>query len=894
MGLFSVRRPEPQWKHPDPKLRLAAVGRLDDPALLASISREDDEPRVRQRAAETLRDLALEARVEVALEALAALEGEPVLLAVAKAASHEEVARRALLRLPDPKALGAVARQARHPSVRMEAIARLEEISELASVALKSDHPETALGALDRIAILAPEDPSQAMAEALEPVARRARCKPAARRARTMLRMADPDSGEAAPAPHPTDRRRQEDLCATMAQLSRAEVPDGVAARIAETRDAWIDLVPEVDDDLQERFDRELAAAREHLVRLQEEAAERRRREREAEEHHERHVAPRLALCEALEGAPEEEIPQRLEDARWEWERLAPLAAEEGQALEERFRAAVAAAAERRSSWEKNREEARRTAEQEAARRDRERREQQGLDRIRQLCARLERLDQARNAGLKSVARALRDARAQLDQPGPHPPGGEWATLRRRLEKLHAGLQPRLGELREKEDWRRWANTGIQEDLCRKAEDLREVTDPLEAARRLTEIQGRWRAASSVSRERALTLWNRFKAARDDVRTRLDAARAEHAARKEDLCKQAEALADSTDWIATAETLKRLQAEWKTVGQARRSADRALWERFHGACDRFFTRRKEDLKRLRETRARNLSSRIGLCERAEALADSTDWEATAAEIKKLQSEWKALGPTDRKHAEAVWQRFRAAGNRFFDRYRRRDQIETEQRAEQRTSLCRELEALIPGAPLSESTLPNGAGGPPVSDPSPSEEAVRESLRGIWKRWQEAPHVPGAPGAALEERFGRSLETLAERIPAVREDGEFDGARNRARLEEICTRVEKLVPGEGGVDDTAASPAARLAAMWVEAMATNTIGGRAAEEAKWRAAAEEVHRAQAAWRRVGYVPPEARRTLTDRFERVCRRIQQQAESIRPPEVREERRPRRRRT
>jgi hypothetical protein len=91
------------------------------------------------------------------------------------------------------------------------------------------------------------------------------------------------------------------------------------------------------------------------------------------------------------------------------------------------------------------------------------------------------------------------------------------------------------------------------------------------------------------------------------------------------------------------------------------------------------------------------------------------------------------------------------------------------------------------------------------------------------------------------------------------------------MEDLVARVEKLTPSGDGPDHSSLSPAARLAATWREALATNTMGGRVAEDGRLKAAAEEAKRAQAAWQRLGYVPEPDRSALERRFESACRRI-----------------------
>jgi len=857
MGLFEKHRVTPAWKHEDPKIRRVAVGEMEDPSLLGEIARTDPDERVREEAVRVLHGLALEGEPEVALTALEGLEERKHLVSVARSAVHETVGRSALARLDDAKALGSVARQGRHVAICLEALGRISEPEELAALAQKSDQAEVALAALERVGSLQRDDllAGAVLGELLTPVVQRARSKAAARRARAMLNPGKSESTEGQAPWASFDRRRPTALCEAMEALGRAEGSKHLAARISQTRQDWIGLLPDVDEDLVERFDRALRSAREQLAHNQAELEERRRREHEAAEFRARQIAPRQALCEEVESAPVAQAEAVLKDARFEWERLGPLDTDEGQALRQRFEAACATCERRHQGWQEEQTAARLRAEREAVRKERERRQETNRLRVAQLCDRLAGLIGAETPSLKRMTRGMRELEAALDDPGPLSSREERAALVKRLKEIHAALAPKLREVRESEEWKHWANAGLQEELCGRAEALSQLESAEEAARRLLEIQEQWRKASQVSGERARTLWQRFKSARDGVRSRLEAHRAAQRAGKESLCAQAEALAESTEWIRTPRLLETLRVEWKKIGASGPAQDRALWERFRKACDRFFTRRKEDRKQRRREWARNREAQEALCAEAEALADSTDWQATAGALKKLQANWKAIGPSGRKESEALWQRFRGACSRFFERYRRRDILDRERQVAERVGLCRELEALLPD--------PEGT--------APAPDGLLETFRTVVKRWQEGGSIPGPQAAEIQARFDLALDRLIAAYPEKVRGSEWDVEENRRRMEELCSRVEKLLTQEMSLDDSAASPASRLAAQWVEAMAANTIGGKVGDDARWRAAAEDVKKAQAAWHRIGYVPEEPRRALAGRFERACRRF-----------------------
>jgi uncharacterized protein DUF349 len=884
MGLFDRRRNVPDWKHEDPKVRRAAVGELSDPAVLAEIVRTDEDERVREEAIGVLHGLALEGEPEAALLALEGLGERRHLVSVARSAAHETVSRAALDRLDEARSLGSVARHGRHVPVCLAALERISDAAELGAVAQKSDQPEVALAALERVAKLYQSDLPQGipLEEILSPVAHRARNKSAAKRARTMMSGGRPEGAETAAPQAATDRRKQTDLCERVEALAASEGTSRLAAGISEIREAWIDLLPDVDDDLADRFSRALHAARERLALNQAEQESRRKQEQQESEYLARNVTPRRELCEKAEGAQPEQAEEVLKEVRFEWERLGPLETEEGRALQQRFEAAVAQCEARLDRWRAEQTETKRLAGQEQARQEKLRLQKENRQRLEQLCTRSERLLQSDLLRLKAVARALKEVQEALADPGPLASRAEQNAMEKRLKAVQEVLAPKFRELQDREEWERWANTGVQEDLCVRTEALMQLEAPLEAARRLVQIQEQWNKASRASGDRAQEIWERFKAARDEIRSRAEAFRANQAVKKEELCVKAESLADSSEWIRTASALQALQAEWKALGPSRPSQDKALWERFRKACDAFFTRRKEDLKQRRQEMSRHREAKVALCAQAEALADSTDWQATATALKRLQVEWRAVGPVNRRESELLWQRFRKACDRFFDRYKHRDDIEREAHLAHRESLIRELEALLPPpapapAPVSEASpwAVETASSPGASGETEKPAAIPAGLTTILssavERWKQGGPVPRERASEIDERFRSAMNRLVMAYPEAVRGSAWDVTENIRKMEELCERVEGLLPQEQRMEDSSVSPGARLAAMWVEAMAANTIGGGSKDESKWRAAAEEVKKAQLLWQRIGYVPEEPRRTLAARFESACGRI-----------------------
>jgi hypothetical protein len=826
----------------DPRVRKAAVSKLLDPSALGMIARDDRDESVRTAAATMLRDIALDVfegvTEEHGLEAVDALVDARSLAQVAKEAGREIVAVRALSRISDAHTLGSIARHAASETARRSAFERVAaDRDEVLAIAMNSDHKDSALAAVDLIA-----DRTN-----LEQIAARSKNKSAAKRARALVRDAEEREQQEA-----NDRRAAAEEEAAR-RLDAAAVSARAGTAAAETAGAAEDAERQAAE--REAAERRAADA-EAAARARQSAAEEEMR-RISERRHVRLAELADAAASALAAADLAAVRKEFSLVRREWKDLATGIVVDA-ALAARFAELEAQLARRESEARDTDERARRDA----------------LTRLQQFIGRVEPLVARTDLTLKAADRALRDVRTALGSMPALPTKQDAEELTRRLKAAQAALVPKLQELREADDWQRWANVSIQEQLCAKMEALAAVEDPEAIAREVRELQEQWKQAAEVPHAHADRLWRRFKTAHDVVWARCEAhfavqaqERAANLARKIALCEQAEALAESTRWIETAETIKKLQAEWKTVGPVSRGREKAIWDRFRTACDRFFTRRHEDLNRLKKVWAENLAKKEELCVRAESLAGSTDWDATAAEFRKLQADWKAIGQVKKTRSEAIWQRFRAACDRFFARYAERHEIARAERVAAREAICAELEAAAEG------------------DEPPELLQKTRALRVRWQQEIAARGVDPDRAQALDERFASAYARVLARWPAVFSGTDLDPEANHKRMESIVRRIEELATSLAGPaaigGDAALTPATRLAAMLKEALAANTIGGKVDEDSRRRAAVEEVRQAQTAISRLGHVAEPARRALADRFQRASRRIMDRATPSAPP-------------
>jgi hypothetical protein len=478
----------------------------------------------------------------------------------------------------------------------------------------------------------------------------------------------------------------------------------------------------------------------------------------------------------------------------------------------------------------------------------------------------METLAASENLSIKDADRVLKEAQEFLKDMGPLPKSANRKKARKRLTDAREQLFKRTQDTRELEEWKRWANVDVQQTLIERIEKLKLSNDLPKVAKELRQIHEDWKKAGAVTPDKAQELWHRYKAIRDEIKARCDAffekqhqERIENQKLKEALCEKVEAIQSSEDWNRTADEIKEIQLQWKKIGPAPQETSDALWKRFRAACDFFFERRKEGFGKLKSERDANLAAKLVLCERAEAIQDSTDWHTVANELKRLQSEWREVGAVPRKKSDEVWKRFRTACDRFFDRYKRRDEVELEEKLKKRESLIEELRAL--GAATRETS-----------------DGLAEKIQVIWNAWKSAGPLPEV-GSEIAGRFEKEVGVLLFDFPEAFVGTELDPAVNAKKRGKIVSRLETLV-GELEERTPPSEALESLAQRLKDALASNTIGGGRRREPTldWRQAEDEVLRLRATWTKTAPVPGEDGRTLAERFERAYRSFYER----RPPE------------
>lgn len=243
---------------------------------------------------------------------------------------------------------------------------------------------------------------------------------------------------------------------------------------------------------------------------------------------------------------------------------------------------------------------------------------------------------------------------------------GDLAALAGRLD----AMAPVIGEQREARKAERAARAAEsrveKERIVTEAERLAESSDWRNGANRLRELLDTWKALPRLDRASDDALWRRFSTARTTYTRRRKAHFAEQQEKregaravKERLAKQAEELATSTDWGATAGAYRDLMREWKAAGPAPRDVDEALWKRFRGAQDAFFGARDAENAKVDEEFAANAVVKEALLVEAEKLVPVTDLENAKRAFRDISERWDAAGKVPRERMKELEGRIRA-------------------------------------------------------------------------------------------------------------------------------------------------------------------------------------------------------------------------------------------
>ena len=300
-------------------------------------------------------------------------------------------------------------------------------------------------------------------------------------------------------------------------------------------------------------------------------------------------------------------------------------------------------------------------------------------------------------------------------------------------------------------------NLEIKTHLCEAAEKLADEAYVVSAFHQLQKLHQEFRDTGPVAKELRDEIWARFKAASTTVNRRhqqhfeaLKEVEQHNLDQKTVICEIIEAidykeLTNFASWESKTQEVIALQNKWKTIGFAPQKMNVKIFERFRKACDEFFRKKGEFFKSLKEGMNENLEKKRALCEKAEALKDSTDWKATADELTKLQKEWKTIGPVAKKYSDAVWKRFISACDYFFEQKNKATSSQRsveQENLEKKKNIIEKLNAI---------------------DDQMDTEGATQLVRDLMKEWNGVGHVPFKEKDRIYKQYHSQIDKLFERF-----------------------------------------------------------------------------------------------------------------------------------
>ncbi|MBP3518647.1 MAG: DUF349 domain-containing protein [Parabacteroides sp.] len=313
-------------------------------------------------------------------------------------------------------------------------------------------------------------------------------------------------------------------------------------------------------------------------------------------------------------------------------------------------------------------------------------------------------------------------------------------------------------------------NLEMKTALCETVEKLQTEKDVISAFHQLQKLHQQWREIGPVAKELREDLWARFKAASTVINKRHQeyfenqkAKEQENLEAKTALCEQMEnidyaALKSFKDWEAKNKEVIALQEKWKTIGFAPKKSNVKIFERFRTACNLYFNRKSEFYKNVKDEMEKNLELKKALCEKAEALKDSTDWKNTSEKMIALQKEWKTIGSVTRKHSDAVWKRFISACDYFFEQ---KNKNVSSQKSVEQTNLAAKKELVEKIDAIDETD---------------HDEALA-TLKKYMAEWNTIGHVPFKEKDKIYKEYHEAVDKQFDRLKVDQNDRKMQTFRN---------------------------------------------------------------------------------------------------------------------
>lgn len=314
-------------------------------------------------------------------------------------------------------------------------------------------------------------------------------------------------------------------------------------------------------------------------------------------------------------------------------------------------------------------------------------------------------------------------------------------------------------------------NLELKTAICETVEKLIDEPDVVSAFHQLQNFHQQWREIGPVAKDLREDLWSRFKEASTAINKKyqthfesLKGKEEENLAEKTaiiDTLKAIDysALTSMKAWDEKSKEIIELQAKWKTIGFVPRKVNTQIFEEFRALCDKFFEKKSEFFKSMKDDMEKNLEKKRALVERAQAMKDSTDWKKTTDEMVAIQKEWKTIGPVPRKYSDIVWKEFVTACDYFFEQKKKNF---SSQKDEEVANLAAKREIIEQIKQIDESL-----------DATEAIEKVRE----LADKWHNIGFVPFKEKDKIYKDFHEAVDAHYDRLKIDKAERRMDAFKS---------------------------------------------------------------------------------------------------------------------
>lgn len=406
---------------------------------------------------------------------------------------------------------------------------------------------------------------------------------------------------------------------------------------------------------------------------------------------------------------------------------------------------------------------------------------QTNLAKLQELISRIKAIDETQN--FRDIAKVLRETYQ------------EWKNIvgddKYRYQEIWKDYKEATSRFQEMQEWESWHNERDREGILEEMELLAKEEPSKDVLFKLRTLSNQWKGTGPVSPARMNDLRDQFRDLFEKIMENCsplleeqNAERQNNFERKEAICDRAEALLkddgnEALSWKDKFKEFVALQNEWKAIGQVPKEKNQPLWDRFHAVTDAFYSEHKEKIKQEDRSRQSNYEKKILLCEEAESLQLSENWNETSNRLKRLQEEWKATGSVPKAVSDEIWARFRTACDKFFEQKRAHFEELDENKQENlkaKEALCERLETL---------------------ELDFSKPETMTTLREIQTEWKTIGMVPKETIETIWERYSLTVNKILESYANTNEE-------IRARLDDIKVQKQAMIDRVSSLMENAGS------------------------------------------------------------------------------------------